>query len=206
MKKPFVYGLAVVSALLVPAAGQAALFIDRNDTDGVIGLADIDTVPGAVEAFDVIYSNIDTTGGVAGSWLFNLNIDDPLEIDDFDSATFASPFSTSGPRAFAGGAAGFSFGYTLGAALANGDLVARFDLTMLAPGGRPHDDLADFTISGLGTTTFQAVNIEDPITGAAVNSASFDVQTVPVPAAGLLLPFGLACLVGLRRRKSRAAA
>lgn len=65
----------------------------------------------------------------------------------------------------------------------------------------PADALADITMFGVVDGLNQA-DAMDPVTGIVSNNSSFEVQTVPLPAAGLMMMLGLAVLsaFGVRRR------
>lgn len=209
--------LVAAGAFAAASPGQAAVILHYagggvvNDTDGVTGLADVDMPPFTV-SFDIYYDTLggtDTTGGSAGggttgSWGLQMEINDLSELAYFDPASFSASgsvvpiftfFEPIGPEPTS-----FELYYSHGGDLADGTLIASFSLTGTNPGLRPHDDLADFGLSGIGTGSFGAVTVVDPISGSAVSSVSYDVQTVPLPAAGWLLIAGLAGLGALRRR------
>ena len=213
------YAALTALALVVaaPAETEAAVVLTHGgttpigDTDGVVGLADIDTFDFTTLNLSLVYREIDgdiTGGGIIGggrnNWGVNIVVNDWNEIlkesvrVEFTDAVEAGEYRGILP--------GDPFDETVlviwqnADTLADGTELASIILETQDVGIRPDDDAADFTLTRLGVAG--GASVFDPIASTVGDSASYDVQEVPLPAAGLLLFAAMLAIGAVRRTGS----
>lgn len=195
---------AVLAATLSAGAANAALTFDTSDCDGDrmadwIG-GNCVQAPLTAYSVDVLYSAADATGGGATEWAFKIIKDDLLEIFpsetswDFTFSSLVSGWTTSKT------ASEIVLHYLVSDDLTAGSKIGTLSFTTgswLSPA--PLDGFADISLSKFADNV-NPTTMVDPGTGILGDTASFEVQTVPLPASAVLLVFGVAALGGLRRR------
>ena len=170
---------AAALATFAPPTAEAAVVLSQDgvapigDTDGVRGLADIDTLDFTTLNLSLVYREIDgdlSGGGILGggpnNWGARFIIDDEEELlRESVQVVFSDVVESSQVVAIGPGGDPFNTVVRLfwqnADTLADGAIVARIALRTLDVGFRPDDDLADLTLrGGLGPS---GLKVFDPI-------------------------------------------
>lgn len=174
-----------------------------DDTDGVEGLADVDTTNGAVVTFDILTDGRDIGSSANDPFGIEVAINDTLEIDSLANVSVFGAVAllpNSGTRIW------LSWDL-VGTAVAN-TVLASFDVKTNILGFRPDDDAADIVLGGLSGAngnTYLPVSVFDPIADNTVAGfTGYDFQTVPLPASFWMLGGGLMAAGAMARRSRRA--
>ncbi len=201
------FGLSIAdsaqASLLLRYAGNGPIL----DTDGVVGIGDVDTFSGEIISYEVVTAATDPSGGaLPGIWDFTLSILDTAEIvPEFRNYVFnpglVQALVDVTPT---GNSVNLNQTYVVGIPLVNGTVIASFDLETAQPGFRPHDDIGDLSLNSNSATLFDpTLGLISPNSGGAV----YDYQTVPEPltifGVGTAIAFGTSFKRKLAKSKKK---
>lgn len=166
-----------------------------DDTDGIVGIEDIDTTDNATLVFDILTdAAIAAVGTAQPQWAFEVLNADSNEIARL-SVTGAGTNVTSDATPF-----GFAFILDRDTAYAAGDFLGQITVLTADVGLKPHDEIPDLILAGYEDSTTPLL-VSGPASGIDQVFVGYDVQEVPIPAAAWLMAGGLLALGAVRRRR-----